>query len=88
MPPTRMQRYCCEFLKENSTPGRMVATGVRWDESTRRSKRGTLEVTAPKIKNRITLMNDNDDKRRLFERCELRLKVVCNPIIDWRHSDI
>ena len=88
MPPTRMQRYCCEFLKENSTPGRMVATGVRWDESTRRSKRGTLEVTAPKIKNRITLMNDNDDKRRLFERCELRSKVVCNPIIDWRHSDI
>lgn len=88
IPPTRLQRYCCEFLKENSSPGRMVATGVRWDESNKRSKRGPLEATASNVKYRITLMNDNDDKRRLFERCELKAKVICNPIIDWRHSDI
>ena len=43
MPPTRMQRYCCEILKENTTPDRMVATGVRWDESVKRSKRGQLD---------------------------------------------
>lgn len=28
-PPTRLVRYCCDVLKEQSTPGRMIATGVR-----------------------------------------------------------
>ena len=66
-----MQRYCCEILKENTTPDRLVSTGVRWDESTKRSKRGQLEAAAPKVENRITLMNDNDDKRLVIERCAI-----------------
>ncbi|MGM9937782.1 MAG: phosphoadenosine phosphosulfate reductase family protein, partial [Candidatus Ornithomonoglobus sp.] len=32
--------------------------------------------------------NDNDDKRRLFERCEKQAKIVVNPIIDWTETDI
>ncbi|MDR7815157.1 phosphoadenosine phosphosulfate reductase family protein [Lacrimispora sp.] len=88
MPPCRMQRYCCEYLKENTTPNRFVATGVRWDESQKRSKRGIMEVPGAKIKDRITLMNDNDDKRLLIERCEIKGSMISNPIIDWRHHDI
>lgn len=88
MPPCRMQRYCCEYLKENTTPNRFVATGVRWDESQKRSKRGIMEVPGAKIKDRITLMNDNDDKRLLIERCEMKGSMISNPIIDWRHHDI
>ncbi len=33
MPPTRLVRYCCEKLKERGGKGRVVITGVRWDES-------------------------------------------------------
>ena len=88
MPPCRMQRYCCEYLKENTTPNRFVATGVRWDESQKRSKRGILEVRRAKIKDRITLMNDNDDKRLLIERCEMRGSMISNPIIDWQRDYI
>jgi phosphoadenosine phosphosulfate reductase len=40
MPPTRVVRYCCQVLKEGAGNGRMIATGVRWDESTQRSTRG------------------------------------------------
>lgn len=36
MPPTRMQRYCCQKLKECNGEGRVVVTGVRWAESVRR----------------------------------------------------
>ena len=37
IPPTRMQRYCCEKLKEvKGGVGRVVVTGVRWSESNRR----------------------------------------------------
>lgn len=38
MPPTRIARYCCQALKEQNGNGRIVVTGVRWAESTRRAK--------------------------------------------------
>ena len=39
MPPTRIQRYCCLELKENSIPNRMIAVGVREAESVGRRNR-------------------------------------------------
>lgn len=36
MPPTRIARYCCQFLKEDGGDGRMTVTGVRWAESRNR----------------------------------------------------
>lgn len=38
MPPTRIVRYCCAYLKETGGKGRLKITGVRWAESTRRRK--------------------------------------------------
>lgn len=38
VPPTRIMRYCCEKLKESSGVGKVVATGVRWAESSNRKK--------------------------------------------------
>lgn len=38
-PPTRFARYCCEKLKESSTPNRIIAVGVREDESVKRKGR-------------------------------------------------
>ena len=38
MPPTRVVRYCCQYLKEDGGNGRFKVTGVRWDESVRRRK--------------------------------------------------
>ena len=35
-PPTRIARYCCEYLKESGGYGRMTVTGVRWAESANR----------------------------------------------------
>lgn len=40
MPPTRLARYCCEYLKEHAGEGRFVMTGVRWQESAKRALRG------------------------------------------------
>jgi len=37
-PPTRLARFCCEYLKESGGDGRMVVTGVRWAESVNRRK--------------------------------------------------
>lgn len=43
LPPTRRVRYCCDKLKENGGGGRVVVTGIRWAESSRRSKRRMVE---------------------------------------------
>lgn len=116
MPPTRRVRYCCEYLKETACTNRMIATGVRWDESNARKKRDVMEIITPHEANKIKLSNAeltgkseenkqfsifeneedneetmlmNDNKRRLvFERCQLKAKSVCNPIVDWTNRDI
>jgi phosphoadenosine phosphosulfate reductase len=43
MPPTRLVRYCCEHLKERGGSGRLVITGIRSQESHKRSKRKLVE---------------------------------------------
>ena len=42
--PTRQVRWCCEELKEKYFGNdRVVVTGIRWAESSRRKKRGMVE---------------------------------------------
>ncbi len=42
-PPTRKIRYCCEYLKETAGAGRVVVTGIRAQESSRRKNRKMIE---------------------------------------------
>lgn len=44
-PPTRLQRYCCQKLKETHGVGRVTMTGVRWAESKgRRDNQGMVTI--------------------------------------------
>ncbi len=87
-PPNRWRRYCCTYLKEQGGKGRFIATGVRWSESKKRSDGRSVYETVGKKENRIMLNNDNDEKRQLFETCQLKAKRVVNPIIDWTDRDV
>lgn len=103
-PPTRVARYCCQYLKETAGDGRMIVTGVRWAESSaRKASQGivTLMTRRDQAKdveehpdfrrtNRggVILVNDNDDSRRMVEQCFKRHKTTVNPIIDWTNSDV
>lgn len=89
MPPTRLVRYCCAVLKENTGRDRFIATGVRWAESARRkNSRGVMELMHKDPAKRIILMGDNDEKRQLFETCNLKSKMTVNPIVDWSDDDV
>lgn len=89
IPPTRIIRYCCSICKETGGANRAIATGVRWAESKARADgRGIYEDINRNKEKKIILNNDNDDKRRLFERCEMQAKVVVNPIVDWTNDEI
>lgn len=44
MPPTRIVRYCCQYLKETSTPNRLACLGVRASESSKRKGRDIFGI--------------------------------------------
>lgn len=102
LPPTRVTRYCCEFLKESGGDGRVVVTGVRWAESRARAQnQGIVTVMSKGARNELTgehfkennrggiiLVNDNEDSRRMVEQCYKRHKTTVNPIIDWTDSEV
>lgn len=46
MPPTRLVRYCCQWLKEGGGDFRWTVTGVRWAESDNRAKNQGI-ITIP-----------------------------------------
>lgn len=50
MPPTRIARYCCQYLKESAGDGRITMTGVRWAESVNRKKNQGLVTVYGKNK--------------------------------------
>lgn len=60
IPPTRLIRYCCSELKEQSGKNRHILTGVRWAESVKRKKRGIYESIESKQDRKIILSNDNE----------------------------
>lgn len=89
MPPTRLVRYCCEFLKESSGEGRFVVTGVRWAESSKRRNRAGLELSnGTKTGKRITIDPDNPNNEELARYCPTKGKHILNPIIDWLDEDV
>lgn len=48
IPPTRIARYCCDYLKESGGKGRLTVTGVRWAESDNRAKNQGIATTSSK----------------------------------------
>lgn len=87
--PTRLIRWCCSVCKESGGDGKVVVTGVRWEESyARKKQRGIAEVQRRKKSESLILINDNTDNRMLIENCIKRGKRIINPIIDWSLSDV
>lgn len=102
MPPTRTVRYCCAVLKEASTPNRMVAVGVREDESVKRKGReafGVREHRKSERKYRTTahtyamfkldrLGKEDSYECRFIEACKDNKDTICNPIYKFTSRDI
>lgn len=87
MPPTRIVRYCCRYLKESSGANRFVVTGVRKAESAKRSGRAGLEIENGKTGKRNCVDPDNPDQG-LIHMCQTKASRFLNPIIDWEDTDV
>lgn len=90
MPPTRKVRYCCSCLKETFGEGRFIATGVRWDESSKRKEWKSFSNPDKRIqaKDEFMFNSDNDTKRRMIECCMRKEKMAVNPIVDWSDRNV
>lgn len=87
MPPTRIVRYCCEFLKEGSGEGRFVVTGIRKEESYKRSLRGGLELSDSKSQRMENYDPDNPTPELMYH-CQQYYRKVLNPIYDWTTEEV
>lgn len=47
-----------------------------------------MEISHRNKEKRIILTSDNDEKRQLFETCNLKGKMTVNPIVDWSNADV
>ena len=89
MPPTRIMRYCCSVLKEQSGNGRFITTGVRWAESSRRKRdRGVFEAYTRNKENKIVLKGEEQEPSEIFESCKIAAKRIVNPIVDWSDKQV
>ena len=87
MPPTRMVRYCCKYLKEESGFGRFVITGVRKAESSKRAHRGGVEVSDTK-KGRHEMVDPDNPDQEMIHNCMQKRKRITqkNPQLLTTHS--
>ncbi len=84
--PTRMIRWCCDILKEQSGAGNVVLIGIRKSESTRRSKRQELEISGHKY-------SGNFDQFSKHQETEITCirgkdKIIVSPILNWTDADV
>lgn len=100
-PPTRIARYCCSILKEASTPNRIIAVGVREDESIGRRGRGefVMRGKTKKYDLNFTLNHAEEVYQEsheygdafdctLITRMKQNADVVVNPIYEFSELDI
>lgn len=77
MPPTRIARYCCQYLKEHGGRGRIVILGVRRAESFKRRNRGIVEACKKEHKTLVSPIVDWSDKD-VWEFIKIyKLKYCC-----------
>lgn len=83
-PPTRLARYCCASLKECTTPNRLVAIGVRADESNGRKNRDVFGIKSKEKATRYYYSLDH--VKEVFEEAiedAQDQKVPLNTISPW-----
>lgn len=87
LPPIRTQRWCCQILKEGSSPHRCVVLGVRKQESIGREGAEVAEAQGKSKKDRLTFDFDNGDER-IIAVCQTKAEIKIHPVVDWTDRDV
>lgn len=101
MPPTRIVRYCCQILKEVGIPHRLVAVGVRGDESIKRQGRDIFGIQTSTLKKAKSFSLEHTQEAysealardpiwdcTLIKTMRDHGNTVVNPIYEWSGQNI
>ena len=91
--PTMRMRFCCAVLKETKGAGTVTLTGVRRQESVKRSKRREAEIIGrrePKFRGSFEEFDQFTRTKEVegIQCIKGKDKIVINPIIDWSEADV
>lgn len=91
--PTMRMRFCCAVLKETKGAGTVTLTGVRRQESIKRSKRNEAEIIGrrePKFRGTLEQFDQFTREKEVegVQCIKSKDKIVINPIIDWSEADV
>ena len=102
MPPTMVVRYCCQVLKEQSTPNRLACLGVRAAESRKRQGRDVFGIRgenyreatffsldhAEEVHRESQEINDPAWDCTLIKLMKEHGSTLVNPIYTWSDCDV
>lgn len=80
--PTRKFRFCCAILKEGAGVGNVVITGIRRQESRKRSQYPEFERFGKQGKTLEEMTERN------FECVNGKDKFMLRPILEWTENDV
>jgi phosphoadenosine phosphosulfate reductase len=84
--PTRVARFCCQYLKEQAGSGTVTILGIRRAESSKRAKRNEIEISKHKYSDSIDQFNIDSQQKIIC--INGKDKIMLNPIITWSNSDV
>lgn len=89
--PTQTKRFCCQELKETKDTHCVTITGVRAQESPRRSLRREVEIMTRRRHPEFTkgsLDEFNMYREHHVDCIQGRDKLIINPIITWKETEV
>lgn len=84
--PTRVIRWCCDVLKEQSGAGTVTILGIRKAESVRRSKRNEIETGKKKFSGSLDQFEVH--KETHISCIQGKDKILLSPILEWSERDV
>lgn len=86
--PTRAMRFCCKEFKEVYGGGKMTLTGIRKQESARRSKRKEISTEIKSVRKELQFDQFSEHKEQMVSCVNGKDKIILSPIIEWTEKDV
>ena len=88
--PTVFHRFCCEELKEKTGAGNVVLTGVRADESTKRSQYNEVAIKSNRVEHADRLKKHTIEEIEQNEHRCIKGKdaIMVYPILNWTETEV
>lgn len=86
--PTRTIRWCCAEYKEIGGIGKVTLTGIRKQESSRRSKREEISTEIKGKRNEQSFDQWSEHEEKMVACVGGKDKILVSPIIYWTEQDV